>query len=99
MTHGDKLMAVAKAEDTYDLLQHIAWDKVIKPALDAEVKTYSQLLVLEALGNPLPGGLTREQVAGRCYGVQFISSLFEKILQRGEKALEDLQGTGLQITQ
>lgn len=97
MSHSDKLIAVAKAEDTYDLLQHIAWDKVIKPALEAEVKKYSQLLVLEALGNPLPGGLTREQVAGRCYGVQFMSSLFEKILQRGEKALEDLQGPGLNI--
>lgn len=98
MTNSDKLMAVAKAEDTYDLMNHIAWDKVVKPALEAEVKKYSQLLVLEALGNPIPGGLTREQVAGRCYGIQFMSSLFERILQRGEKALEDLQHEGLKIT-
>ena len=93
-----QLVAVAMAEDTYDLMQHIAWEKVIKPKLDAEVKRMSSLLVSEALGSPLPGGLTREQLAGRCYGIQYISSLFEKILQRGEKALADLQGSGIHIT-
>ncbi|MDE1766562.1 MAG: hypothetical protein KGI27_09890 [Thaumarchaeota archaeon] len=97
MTRSDQLVAVAKAEDTYDLLQHIAWEKIIKPALDQEVKKYSELLVAEALGTSLPGGLTREQVAGRCYGIHFVSSLFEKILQRGEKALEDLQGAGIKV--
>ena len=99
MSNSTKLVAVAQAEDTYDLLQHIAWDRVIKPALDAEVKKYSQLLVLEALGNQMPGGLTREQVAGRCYGIQFVSSLFERILQKGEVALRDLQADGLKLTQ
>lgn len=98
MTKSDQLMAVAKAEDTYDLLQHIAWDKVIQPALEDEVKRLSSLLVSEALGTPLPGGLTREQVAGKCYGIQFMSHLFKQILTRGEKALQDLQATGLQIT-
>ena len=98
MDNATKLVAVAQAEDTYDLLQHIAWDTVIKPALDDEVKRMSSLLVAEALGTPLPGGLTREQVAGRCYGIQFISSLFEKVLRRGEKALEDLQASGLHLT-
>ena len=98
MDNATKLVAVAQAEDTYDLLQHIAWDTVIKPALDDEVRRMSSLLVAEALGTPLPGGLTREQVAGRCYGIQFISSLFEKVLRRGEKALEDLQASGLHLT-
>lgn len=97
-SNEQKLVAVAKAEDTFDLLDHIAWTGVIKPALDLEFKKYTELLVLEALGNPLPGGLTREQVAGKCYGIQYISSLFEQILKRGEKALQDLQATGLHLT-
>ena len=98
MDKSTQLVAVAKAEDTYDLLEHIAWEKVIKPALDQEIKRMSSLLVSEALGTPLPGGLTREMVAGKCYGVQYISRLFEKILKDGERALVDLQADGLHIT-
>ena len=99
MTEKERqLLAVAHAEDTYDLRQHIAWEKVIKPALDLEVKRMSSLLVSEALGTPLPGGLTREQVAGKCYGIQYISRLFERILEQGEAALRELQSDGLHIT-
>lgn len=98
MDKSSQLVAVAKAEDTYDLTQHIAWDKIIKPALDLEIKRMSSMLVSEALGTPLPGGLSREQIAGKCYGIQYISHLFEKILKDGERALVDLQADGLKIT-
>jgi hypothetical protein len=98
MTKSTQLVSVAKAEDTFDLLEHIAWERVIRPALDAEIRRMSSLLVSEALGTPLPGGLTREQVAGKCYGIQYISRLFEKILKDGERALVDLQADGLHIT-
>lgn len=98
MDKSDQLVAVAKAEDTYDLLQHIAWERVVKPALDEDLKRLSSLLVSEALGTPLPAGWTREQVAGKCYGIQYISRLFEKILKEGERALVDLQASGLKIT-
>lgn len=94
-THQDQLIAAAKSEDTYNLMNHIAWTDVIKPALDKHVLQYSQLLVAEALGAPLPPGITREQVAGRCYGIQYISTLFGKILKEGEKALKDLEFAGV----
>lgn len=98
MTPREKqLVAVAKAEDTYDLLQHIAWTEVLKPALDTHVRVWTQQLVQEALGSPLPNGLTREQVAGRCYGVQYITTLMERILKEGKSALTSLQGEGISI--
>lgn len=90
MTHNDKLLSVAQAEDTYDLLNHIAWTDVVKPKLEEQVRNMSKLLVSEALGTPLPGGYTREQVAGMCYGINYITSLLEKILTKGERALKDL---------
>lgn len=94
-THQEQLVSVAKAEDTYNLMHNIAWTDVIKPMLAKHMDQYTQLLVAEALGAPLPQGITREQVAGRCYGIQYISTLFEKILKEGEKALKDLQIAGI----
>lgn len=89
----NRAVAVAQAEDTFDLLQHIAWSGVIKPKFDEQITTYSKMLVNDALGiAPLPKGLTREQIAGRAYGLTYTISLLESILTRGEKALEELNG-------
>ena len=97
MTHQEQLIAAAKAEDTYDLLNHIAWTDVIRPRLEEVVRQYSALLVSEALGGALPPGKTREQLAGIAYGINYITGLFERILKDGERALEGLATTGLQI--
>ena len=95
----DQLVAVAKAEDTYDLLRHIAWTDVIKPQLERELKTNSELLISDALGVPNAlGGKTREQVAGMCYGITRMISLFESILTKGEKALASLRDAGIALT-
>jgi hypothetical protein len=97
MTHSDKLVAAAKAEDTYDLLQHIAWTDVLRPKLEAQVKIYTNILVQDALGTPIPDGKSREQIAGMCYGIGEIIKLVERVLREGEKALQDLsiEGIGL----
>jgi len=94
-----KLIKVAQAQDTYDLLNHIAWTDVLKPKLEAEVSKLSKLLVSEALGVPIPVGMgTREQIAGKCYGIQYVSRLFEEILAKGENAFKDLEEKGIHLT-
>lgn len=97
-SHNSALIAAAKAEDTYNLLNHIAWTDVILPKLQQQVTQYSALLVNEALGAPLPGKLTREQVAGMAYGINYIATLFEKILREGERALTSLNSEGISIS-
>jgi len=99
MTHRDSLIAAAQAEDTQDLLQHIAWTDVIKPRLQSQVQAFSQILVNEAIGmTSLPVGKTREQIAGIAYGIQYVSNLMEKILKDGERALISLQSEGISLT-
>lgn len=95
--YESNLISVAQAEDTFDLLNHIAWTDVIKPKLDAQVKQWSAMLVNEALGLPIPSGHTREQVAGMCYGINYISTVFERVLKDGEKALADLHKHGITL--
>jgi hypothetical protein len=97
MNHQEQLVAAAKAQDLYDLQQHIAWTDVLRPKLEAQVQQYSQLLVNEALGTSLPAGRTREQIAGMCYGISQIISIMERILKDGERALVMLGNEGISI--
>jgi hypothetical protein len=93
----DSLTRVAQAEDTYDLLEHIAWTDVLRPKLIEARDQYSKALVNHLLGAPLQDGLTKEQLAGKIYGITFIISLIESILTRGERALADLKSIGISL--
>lgn len=93
-----KLISVAQAEDTYDLLNHIAWTDVIKPRLESQTKIWSQWLVADVLGTKIPDGTTREILAGKINGVNYLTLLFEQILSKGEKALKDIQSSGVHLT-
>lgn len=97
MTHTDQLVAAAKAEDLYNLQQHIAWTDVLQPKLQSAVKQWTDMLISEALGGALPPGKTREQVAGLAYGVTYITTLMKQILKEGERALEALHSEGISI--
>lgn len=95
----------AKAEDTADLLNHIAWTDVIHPALQRERELYTKLLVSSTLGMPVrtasaggPVELTKEQLAGKIYGIDFITDLLEKILTKGDKAIAELHAQGIHLT-
>lgn len=98
MDHRSQLIAAAQAEDTYDLLNHIAWTDVIKPRLIQHQQQYTQILVNEALGAKIPNEMTREQVAGVCYGISWVTRLFEGILKEGERALTALRADGITVT-
>ena len=91
MSLETKLISVAQAEDTQDLLNHLAWTDAIKPRLLYKQQQYEKMLVGHILGQPLPANLTKEQVAGMIYGIMEIIHTFELVLTQGAKALEDIQ--------
>ena len=100
MTEAERLKDIelsARAEDLNDLLGHIAWTDTIKPRLDKVRDYYSNLLVKAVLGTKVvipsamgPQELTTGQIAGRVEGIDYIMSLFEEILRKGERALKEL---------
>jgi len=95
-THST-LVAVAQAEDTFDLLHHIAWTDVILPKLQKTRDQYTKALVNNILGGELPPGVTRDQCAARAYGIDYIIQVMETVLTRGEKALEELNHKGVSL--
>jgi hypothetical protein len=97
MSKEISLIRVAQAEDTYDLLHHIAWTDVVLPRLERRKAIYSKMIVDFHLGKPIPQELTVEQIAGKVYGIEEIISLFEQVLAQGEKALADINYAGIQL--
>lgn len=96
-TSNDLRESAARAEDAWDLLNHIAWTDTVKPRLLETREQLSKALVNHLLGSPLPGELTKEQVAGQIYGINFIISTFEGVLTRGKKALDVLNSQGFSL--
>lgn len=97
MTHNESLVNAAKAQDLYDLQNHIAWTDVLRPRLEEQVTAFAGQLVSEALGGKIPGGKTREQIAGIAYGIRFMITLMERILRDGVRAVDALQAEGLNL--
>jgi hypothetical protein len=95
-------VTAARAEDVENLLQHIAWSDVIRPDLDRQREMYTKLLVAATLGQPVKvptidgyAELSKEQLAGRISGFDYVISYFEKILTEGAKAVAELRSKGL----
>jgi hypothetical protein len=95
-------LEAAKAEDVQDLLQHIAWTETLRPALVRERDMFTKLLVGATLGRPVEirtsagvSELSKEQLAGKIYGIDYIFDYFEKVLTRGARAVAELRSQGI----
>ena|SRR2546430_15361954 len=97
MTNQIRLELVAKAEDTQNLLEHIAWQAAVKPVLLKKRNDFTTVLVNAVLGQPMPQGITKEQIAGYVYGIDEIIKTFERILRDGSEALAALESQGFHL--
>jgi hypothetical protein len=92
-----QLIEVHQAQDTQDLLDHLAWTDVVLPKIRKAREQYTNVLVAMTLGATSPLPLTREQVAGRINGLDFVVELMQKILKRGKDAEEYLASLGISV--
>lgn len=98
-----KMEEAYKGQDTESLLNHIAWTDVILPKIQKERELYQSLLVQAVLGveptvkdvNGHVHKISREHLAGRIAGLDYIMKLFERILRDGERAVEELRTFGI----
>ena len=92
----------AKAEDIQNLLGHIAWTDTIRPALEHERSVFTKALVSATLGTPMQVQtnlgvveISKEQLAGRIYGIDYIFGYIEKVLAQGARAVAELRSKGI----
>jgi hypothetical protein len=92
---------VAKAYDLENLLDHIAWEELLKPGLVSERNALITQLVDSALGSPLKNqdgtSVSTEQLAGKLYGINYILDKIERILSEGVSASDKLTAQGLHL--
>lgn len=94
-------IAVAKSEDLVNLLNHIAWTDVISPKLTELKSQYTKVLTAAVLGTPIVINgvpITKEQIAGRIEGIDFIYGLFAKILKEGARAIEKYKNININLS-
>ena len=99
------MVTAYQAQDTRDLLDHIAWTDIIAPALEKEIAREQAMLVQAVLlveptvkdGNGQFHTITKEKIAGKIHGLMFAKKLIEDILVKGEKAVLDLSKEGINL--
>lgn len=87
----DLVKKVQDANEVFNLLEHVGWVEVIRPKLLKRKEQFATMLVNHLLGQKLPLDLTKEQVAGKIYGIDYIIEEMEFILKQGDKALRNLR--------
>lgn len=99
MDNEKRLQTVLEADETADLLAHVGWTDVLKPALQRKREIYAGILVAAVLGRASgPQDLSKEQYAGLVFGIDETIKLIEDVLKRGSKALKDLESQGFHLT-
>lgn len=88
----------AKGMDTEDFLDHIAWTAVIKPRLDSAKTLLTKQLVDAVLsGTPIEEG-SRERIAGKIHGIDYVIHEIESIVKKGRIAEGLLAEAGISLT-
>lgn len=95
-----------QGSDTANLLDHIAYSDVVKPAFGRLKDDYGRLLVKAVLGTPPTirdyngevHTITKEQLGARIEALEWLEGLLEGIVRRGREAEGWLHQHQRQIT-
>jgi hypothetical protein len=95
MTTDKLVQDIAKADDLIDLMDHIAWEKTIAPALAQYKDNYQTLLVQAVLGQSVVDTQTgqvisKEMLAGRIEGINWINKFLLSVIKRGQLSHSEL---------
>lgn len=90
-------VTAAQGIDTEAFLDHIAWTDVIKPELEHQKSILSAKLVGSVLRQLGPMDETREQLAGKIIGIEFVMKLISDLVSKGRKAQEELSLNNIHI--
>lgn len=96
MSYTQNVEDSIKADDLENLLDHIAWEQTIQPALSKFKTNYQNMLVQSVLGSQIidtktNGIVSKEMLAGRISGIDWLETFLVNILNRGERASNALR--------
>jgi len=80
------ILVAAQGQDLEDFLQHIAWTDLILPEIRRQKEILASRLVASVLNAGQPGGESREQIAGKMLGLDWLVSFISSALKKGGEA-------------
>ena len=84
------ILAAMQGADTEDFLQHIAWQEVVLPELRKTITILTKQLVDSTLVPSKEGQPSKEQIAGKLFGIDWTIKVIEDIVSKGKVASKEL---------
>ena len=97
MTYQDLAVTAAQGIDTEDFLRHIAWTDVLKPRFEQERQVLTDRLVQSVLKPNDPTAESREQIAGKLWGLDHAVKLIEGTVKKGRLASAELAKSNIAL--
>lgn len=85
-SYQETAFQAAQGLDAEDFLVHIGWTDALKPKLLAAKEILTKQLVDVTLAKPDPAAESREQIAGKLWGITWVISQIESHVRKGREA-------------
>lgn len=90
-------LTAAYGADTENFLDHIAWDEVIHPKLKRDVELLTRQLVDATLTTGGATKDTKEQIAGKIFGIHHAIKTIQTLVKEGRHAKEVLASQNIHL--
>lgn len=97
MTYQDLAITAAQGIDTEDWLRHISWTDVLKPRFERDQQLLRDRLVASVLKPASAEAESREQIAGKLYGINYAINVIEETVRKGRNASAELSKSNISL--
>lgn len=91
------VLQAAQGLDAEDFLQHIGWTDALRPKLLTAKDILTKQLVDLTLSKPDPTSESREQIAGKLWGIDWVIKQIEAHVRKGREAEAQLAQANIHL--
>lgn len=97
MTYQDLAVTATQGIDTEDFLRHIAWEEILLPRFTEDRRVLTDRLVQSILKPESTEGESREQIAGKLWGIDYAIKTIESVIKKGKVAKAELAKSNISV--
>jgi hypothetical protein len=97
LNYQETVYTAAQGIDAEDFLEHIGWTDALRPKLEAAKATLTKQLVDVTLRPADPTAESREQIAGKLWGLDWVVQQIENHVRRGRDARASLAKANIHL--
>jgi len=97
VSYQDLAVIAAQGIDTEDFLRHIAWEEILLPRFQEDRRVLTDRLVQSVLKPETVDSETREQIAGKLWGIDYAIRTINEVVKRGRSAKSELARSNISV--